>query len=167
MISLPYLPKNGQVEYVTGNDPFMKEAERVCKELSNESMQPTGAVIVKDGYVVARGANHAVLPSFFRDLHKQGLCPRKFFKVKSGTKYGLCPGCATPARHAEQRAVDDAIMQGIDIQGGTVYLYGHWWACEPCWNKVLGAGISVIKVRDDAQDLFRQESPSNLLGKRS
>jgi deoxycytidylate deaminase len=167
MLPLPFLPSNGTVELTDSHDPFMKEAELACKELSNELMQPTGAVIVKDGVVVARGANHAILPVFLRNAHKQGLCSRKAFKVKSGTKYWLCPGCAAPSRHAEQRAVDDGLAKGLDLKGSTLYLYGHWWACEPCWNKVLSAGISVIKIRSDAQDLFRPESPQNILGKRS
>lgn len=166
MLKLPYLPPNGTVELVDGNDSFMKEAEKACKELSNELMQPTGAVIVKDGAVVARGANHALLPATLQGAHKNGMCTRKAFKVKSGTKYWLCPGCAAPSRHAEQRAVDDARSKGVDVTGADLYLYGHWWACEPCWTKVLSAGISKIYVRSDAQDLFRPESPVNILGKR-
>lgn len=167
MLKPLYTPENGELLLVDGTHFFMESAEHSAKELSNELLQPTGAVIEVDGVVVACGGNHARLPSFLQNLHQKGLCPRKLFGVKSGTRYELCPGCAAPEFHAEQRAIQDAENRGIDVRGGTMYLYGHWWACKPCWDRVLGAGVSTIYVRDDAQELFRPESPTNILGKRS
>src|SRR3989339_791539 len=42
-------------------------------------------------------------------------------------------------------------------QGSDLYMYGHWWACEPCWNKLIKAGIRDVYVTDDAHERFSRD----------
>jgi hypothetical protein len=53
----PYLPAGRSILYVPITNPFMAEAKRVCMKYSTDHNHPTGAVVVKDGMVIGRGAN--------------------------------------------------------------------------------------------------------------
>lgn len=164
-IKYPYLPEGVTIEYVACTG-FMEEARRMAMETSTEFQHRTGAVVVKDGVIVGRGSNQAALPTqFLRDLHKSGWCVRKLFKVKSGEKYWLCPGCAQPHHHGEPRAVRNALAGGADLHGAELYLWGHWWACKPCWDTMLAAGIKKLYLLEDSEELFNPKSPRSILGK--
>jgi deoxycytidylate deaminase len=150
----PYLPEGKEIKYVPAENPFMLEAMKVCRQDSTESMHSTGAVIVKDGAVIGKGANQASLKSSgLKELHKK-FCIRGFFKIPSGQKYWLCPGCAQPSSHAEPRAVKDALKKTPSIVGSDIYLYGHWWCCQPCWDKMTAAGIRDVYLVEGATEMF-------------
>lgn len=153
----PYLPEGRVIKYVPITNEFIAEAKRFCESNSTDHNHPTGAVIVKEGVVVARGANQSAIksPSMLK-LHKEMLCIRKIFKVKSGTKYWLCPGCASPSMHAEAQAVLEAKKNSIDIKDADLYLWGHWWCCEPCWEKMIKPGIRDVYLVDEATELFKR-----------
>ncbi len=143
----------------------MHEAREVGK-LSSETMQPTSVVLVKDGKVIGRGASQAPLKNpTLRKLHQEGWCVRKFFKVASGTKYWLCPGCASYANHSEPRGVVDAQKNGFDTQGADLYHWGHWWCCESCWNAMIKGGIKDVYLLEGSELLFNPSSKSHILGK--
>jgi deoxycytidylate deaminase len=144
----------------------MAEAKKIADETSTDLLQPTGAVVVKDGLIVGRGSNQTPLPTnFLRVLHKNGLCVRKKLYVKSGTKYWLCPGCAKAHHHGESRAVRNALDSGYDLHGAELYLWGHWWVCKPCWDTMLAAGISTVYLLDGSDELFNPKSPKSVIGK--
>lgn len=84
------------------------------------------------------------------------MCVRKLLKVRSGTKYWLCPGCSTHHDHAESGAVRDALAKSgrEAVQGADVYLYGHYWCCKPCWDAMIAGGIRDVYVVERADELF-------------
>lgn len=155
-MNYPYLPKGREILYVSGDNEFMKLAQKTAQEMSTDVLHSTGAVIVKDGVVIAKAANISALGRFdiLKKWHKKGLCLRKIFKVKTGEKYWLCPGCAGPRNHAEQQAIMKAKSASNDVRGADLYLWGHWWCCESCWNKMIDAGISNVYLLDESQKLF-------------
>lgn len=164
---MPYLPDGKEIRYVSGDDKYMKLAKGAAKELSTDSLQSTGAVVVLDNEVIGRGANHTTLGKnkWFNEKHKKGLCTRKILNIPSGKGYWACPGCVTNKNHAEGTAVRDALKNKKDISGADLYLWGHWWCCKTCWNTMLEAGIENVYLLDNSYDLFSRESSDNILGK--
>lgn len=164
-ITYPYLPKNKRIEYVPKTNKFMLEARKACMELSTEHYHPTGAVVVKDGTVIGRGGNQSALKhQRLIDFHKNHFCIRRLFKVKTGEKYWLCPGCASLSMHGERQALSDAQKRHIDTKGADVYLWGHWWACETCWNAMIEVGIANLYLLENSEVLFNRDDPGNIIG---
>jgi tRNA(Arg) A34 adenosine deaminase TadA len=156
MHQYPYLPEGRDIKYVPVTDPFMAEAKNARENLSSEMNHPTGAVVVLNNNIVGRAGNQAgIRNKKFQELHKKGVCVRKWLKVQSGKKYWLCPGCAKFSDHAEAGAVRDALKNIGSINGADLYLYGHWWCCKPCWDAMIGAGIKDVYLVDNADYLFR------------
>lgn len=132
----PYLPEGRTILYVPANNEFMQAAKRVRDE-SGCVKQRTGAVIVLDGKIVGEGNNTT--------LHKPEICPRDEQGFETGQGYNLCKEvCQQQAGHAECNAVKDARTYGQDTDGADLYLYGHWWCCENCWNTMIDAGIKNV-----------------------
>ncbi len=150
------MPEGRTIKYVPAHDRFIRAAESACRELSTDHNHPIGAVLVKDGAVVARSANQSSLknPKLLA-LHKGGWCVRKLLKIPSGKKYWLCPGCASAKNHSETLAVKEARRLGIDTVGADVYLWGHWWCCEPCWRTMIDSGIRDVYLLEGSERLFK------------
>jgi hypothetical protein len=53
--------------------------------------------------------------------------------------------------------VEEAKRLGVDVTGADAYMYGHWWACEPCWTALIDAGINDLYVTDDAHERFHRD----------
>ncbi len=158
------MPQSGKIAYVEISDPYMAEAKEEARRYSTDASISTGAIIVKDGKVVAKGANQSAL----RDprlvaLHKK-YCIRRLFGVPSGKLYFLCPGCASHKNHGEFRAVRDGEKHKADMRGARLYLWGHWWCCKPCWDKMLKAGISDATLLKNSEKLFNIKDPQNIVG---
>lgn len=165
-IKYPYLPEGRTFIYVGMDNPFMKEAYEVARKLSTDSIQPTSAVVVKDGVVIGRGANQVpVKNKTFQDLHRKGWCVRKFLKIKSGTKYWMCPGCSPHKNHAEPQSIQDAQKRGNHTDGADLYHWGHWWCCKSCWDTMIASGIKNVYLLSGSETLFNQGSKDNILGK--
>lgn len=166
-IKYPYLPEGRGIKCVGIDNPFMQEAMEQAKKHSTDLLQPTGAVVVKDGKIIGKGANHSILGVFdsYNKLHKKGFCVRKLFNVKSGHGYWMCPGCVTNSNHAEATAVRDAKKHGENTEGADLYLWGHWWACKPCWDAMIKGGIKNVFLLDTAWEKFSRESDKNIIGR--
>ena len=157
MTTYPYLPREGAILYVSAENEYMREAMRLRNECSTDLLNPTGAVVVLKGDIVGRAANQSALKNKrLMDFHKNVFCIRRFLKVKTGTKYWLCPGCASFRHHGESRAVKDALSRNRNLAGADLYLYGHWWCCKPCWDTMLAAGIARVYLVEGAETLFRR-----------
>ncbi len=141
---LPYLPLGWEVLYVPVENEFMMEARKSADILSTDVSHPTGAVVVKDGIIIGRGANSALFHKWVGCVRK-GL--RKFFPVPSGKMYWTCFGCS-PKFHAEQQALRDAKKKGHSSKGADLYLWGHWWCCESCWGKMIDSGITRVFLEE-------------------
>lgn len=155
----PYLPEGRDFKYVPVSDPFMALCKEVTLTQSTEYNHPTGSVIVKDGKVVGTGANQAIFKNKkIQEWHKKFWCIRRLFKIKTGQKYWMCPGCAQSHNHAEPQSIKEAHKKnGPDSTvGADMYHYGHWWCCKPCWDAMIKAGIKNVYLVDNAEELFKK-----------
>jgi len=143
----PYLPEGRTILYAAESHPHMAAAKEMARQ-SKGCKQNVGVVIVKDDQVVARGANCI-------EIAKQSMyCPRGVLGCKSGEGYEYCNTCL--GSHGEYAAIVDAQQNNVDTRGADVYLYGHWWACEPCWNVMIEAGIKDFYLLDTADEQFKK-----------
>lgn len=90
-------------------------------------MRTVIAVLVQDGQVVNIATNEHLEP-----------CKREGYPTGEG--YELCKYCDY-GNHAEAK-----VVRGF--KGGTVYVIGHTYACEPCKEAVkqAGAEIKIVEV---------------------
>lgn len=90
-----------------------------------------GAIIAKGNRILTTGYNGA--PKGFEHCSKVG-CLRKKMNVPSGQRHELCRGL-----HAEQNAIIQAAVHGVEIDGGT--LYCNYQPCVICVKMMINAGI--------------------------
>ncbi|MBI4128258.1 MAG: hypothetical protein HY459_04290 [Parcubacteria group bacterium] len=156
-IKYPYLPEGRSIEYVDAAHPFMVLAKEYARVQSLDGVVPTAAVIVQDGVVIGKGANGS-------DYHKTHQCQRVILGCKTGEGYELCEGCH-PKNHSEPKAIQDANQKGYETKGADLYLWGHWWCCEPCWDVMIKAGIKNVFLLNESETLFNKEHPANIVGR--
>lgn len=156
-INYPYIHPKGSISYVNMKDKYMSQAKKVAREHSLDETMPTGAVIVKDGKVLAYGANGS-------DYHKTHVCERVRLGIPTGQGYDLCEGCHHK-NHAEVSAIRQAQEQKKDVTDSKLYLWGHWWCCEPCWKDMVTNGISNVILLEDSEVLFNKQAEGNIVGR--
>ncbi len=117
---------------------FLDLARKVCESESLDKGHPTATVLVKNDMIIGHGANGS-------DYHEKYGCERKRLGVPTGTGYELCEGCH-PKNHSEAKAIGNVVEsgRGSELQGATAYLYGHWWCCPSCYEKMEQAGIEKV-----------------------
>ncbi|MBI5794301.1 hypothetical protein HZA87_04465 [Candidatus Uhrbacteria bacterium] len=150
-IEYPYMPAGRFLKYAAVDDPFMVEASKAREECAGDPLYPVGIVMVKNGQVVARAGN-----GFNRGPGKVHVCPRIVLDCPSGTGYELCDLHDAPG-HSERMVLQAAWEAGVDPAGADVYMFGHWWACEPCWTALIEAGVRDLYVVDDAHERFSRD----------
>lgn len=143
----PYLPKGRKIILVKSDNKFMQEATRMLGQ-TGCAKQPTGAVIVKNGEILGRGANAGKLVE---------VCPRVLESCPTGVGYHLCKEVCEQVGHAEVSAIKDAKASGHDLRGASLYLDGHWWCCEACWGAMIEEGIAKVFLRNDSVVLYKRE----------
>lgn len=158
-IEYPFIPAGETILYVAANNRFMKAAKEYAKEHSLDKNMPTGSVIVLEGEVIGRGANGS-------DYHDKFGCERVKRGIPTGERYDLCEGCH-PKNHSEPRAIENALHNHPkkDLKNASLYLWGHWWACEPCWNAIQAAGIKKVCLAENSHELYNKKHPNNVVGK--
>jgi 2'-deoxynucleoside 5'-phosphate N-hydrolase len=150
-IQYPYMPTDRHLKYAAVDNPFMIEAAKAREECAGDPLYPVGIVLVKDGRVVARAGN-----GFNRGPGKVHVCPRVVLECPSGTGYDLC-SLHDAAGHSEPMLIEEARRLEIDTVGADAYMFGHWWACEPCWKVLIDAGVRDLYVTDDAHERFSRD----------
>ena len=93
-----------------------------------------GCVLVKDKKIMATGYNGS--PSGLRHCVEIG-CLRKEMGIPSGERHELCR-----ALHAEQNAIIQAAISGINISDSTVFC--THFPCSLCAKMLINAKISKI-----------------------
>ncbi|MCC7160319.1 hypothetical protein IT399_01145 [Candidatus Nomurabacteria bacterium] len=154
-IKYPYLPEGRTILYVPENNIFIQSAKNYASKNSLDSAMPTGSVLVFGGVVVGLGANGS-------DYHKTHECERVKNKIPTGQGYELCEGCH-PKNHSESKAIENAKQNGFDTKNADIYLWGHWWCCESCWNSIISAGIKNVYLLEGSEILFNKTDPSNIV----
>jgi deoxycytidylate deaminase len=150
-IEYPYMPEGRHLKYVPVDNHFMQHAALACNQCAGDPLYPVGIVLVKDGEVIARAGN-----GFNKGPGQVHVCPRIVHECPSGTGYELCNLHDSPG-HSERMVVEEAKRLGVDVTGADAYMYGHWWACEPCWTALIDAGINDLYVTDDAHERFHRD----------
>src|SRR3989344_1701325 len=157
-IKYPYLPEGKTILYVPQDNKYMLAAKEAAQTLSTDKKTSTGVVVVDlSGNILVSAANQSALKNkFLLNTHKNW-CIRKLFKIPSGQKYWLCPGCASHKNHGEYQAVmalekkfPQKINSTLDL-----YLWGHWWCCKPCWDKMIEVGIKNVYLMEGIDKLFK------------
>ncbi len=156
-IKYPYLPEGRDIKYVPANNPYMHEAENFAQKESLDKKQPTGSVLVKEGRVLGRGANGS-------DYHLKHKCERVKRGIPTGQGYELCEGCH-PKNHSEPKAIKNTRDNGFDPNGADLYLWGHFWCCEPCWNAIIEAGIENVYLLEGSEKYFDRTHFETVIGK--
>jgi deoxycytidylate deaminase len=152
----PFVPEGRTVLYAPLSNPYMTEAKEFARGNSLDKEMPNTSIIVKDGVVIGRGANG----SSYHDTHE---CERVKNKVPTGQGYELCEGCH-PKNHGEGKAIQNAKDLGNDMNGADLYMWGHWWCCEPCWQNMISVGIKDVYVLEESDVLFNKKDPGNVVG---
>lgn len=142
----PYLPEGRDILYVDPSNKFIKEATELLKT-SGCIKQPTLAVVVKNGKVIGRGTNAA---------KKVDICPRVTHNCPTGTGYEFCKSVCNQEGHAEIMAIRSALNVDSNLEGCDLYLEGHWWICENCWNEIIKVGIKNVFLRRDSKELYKK-----------
>lgn len=164
--SIEYYQNSELYTYIDSSNKFMLLAKLAALEESLTPVFPIGIVIVKNNKIIAKGANgngyhEKHLNSKF---HKKG-CKRRYKsqkleeagkpKLLSGEGFELCPGCNYDC-HAEIRTINKIRDKSI-LKNSSVYMYGHWWSCSECWQKMKNVGIKkvyVVKLFKDKKNLI-------------
>jgi len=120
---------------------FMKMAALVA-ERSTCLRHNVGAIVVKDKRVLTTGYNGAA--AGVKDCFELG-CLRDELGIASGTRHEICR-----AIHAEQNAIIQAGLHGINISGST--LYCTHTPCMICAKMIVNAGIKEVVSYQDYAD---------------
>ncbi len=122
---------------------FLKMAFLVA-ERSTCNRHHVGAIIVKGRHVLTTGYNGAARKT--EDCLKLG-CLRDQLKIPSGERHEICR-----AIHAEQNAIIQAGVHGVNIEGATLFCTHS--PCIICAKMIVNAGIKEIITCDAYPDDF-------------
>lgn len=154
-IAFPYLPPGKTIYYVPKNNAYMGAARDYALAHSLDRAQPTGSAVVAGGTIIGLGANGST-------FHNTQPCQRVVLGIPTGQGYDLCEGCH-PKNHSEPRAIAAAHAAGFATKGAALYLWGHWWCCQPCWQAILGGGIARVYAQQRSEIDFNRTHPNNIL----
>lgn len=149
-LKLPYKPKGFTIDYLDGD--YLDKAKEVMIKESLDKNMPNGSVFVRDGHIVASGANGSDFhlkrenEMLLKDQNYSAKgCIRKELNIKTGQKYNLCPGCS-PENHGEAKIILKLRAVGkVDVlKNSTNYLYGHWWCCQSCCDMMEESGVAQV-----------------------
>jgi deoxycytidylate deaminase len=152
----PYLPVTAEILYAKASNPFMQAAKDTAKRLSLDKTMPTGSVVVRNGKILGNGANGSA-------YHETHVCERVRLGIPTGKGYELCEGCH-PKNHSEPKAISDALKHAQSLDGSVIYLWGHWWCCEACWEAMLDHGITTVYLLENSDILFNKNHSENIVG---
>lgn len=154
----PYIPEGREHRYVGMENEYMQAAKEYAKKYKSNLAMPAAAVIVKNNKVLGIGSIGN------NPAHIKG-CERVKLNMPTGQGYELCEGCH-PQYHSEPRAIADATRYATDAtRGADLYLWGHWWCCEPCWSSMIKAGVKNVYLLENSEVLFNKKHPDNIVGK--
>ncbi|MFZ7102115.1 MAG: deoxycytidylate deaminase [Peptococcaceae bacterium] len=128
-------------------DRYFMEITEVVAKRSTCLRRMVGAIIVKDKHILSSGYNGA--PAQLAHCLETG-CEREKMQVPSGERHELCRGL-----HAEQNAIIQAAVHGVQIKGGT--LYCTTFPCILCAKMLINAGIEKIVYQGSYPDQLSME----------
>ncbi|MBW2501662.1 MAG: cytidine/deoxycytidylate deaminase family protein [Deltaproteobacteria bacterium] len=130
-----------KVQRPSWDEYFMGITELVAQR-STCLRRHVGAVLVRDKRIITTGYNGA--PVNIKHCLDAG-CLREQMGIPSGERHELCRGL-----HAEQNAIIQAAIQGVNIQGATLYCTNM--PCAICTKMLINAGIIEIFYKEGYTD---------------
>lgn len=125
-----------------GVDEYFLKIAKVVAERSTCRRHDVGAVIVKDKQILTTGYNGAA--AGLKDCLELG-CLRDELKIPSGTRQEICR-----AIHAEQNAIIQAGLHGVEIADATLYCTHS--PCIICAKMIANAKIKRVVTCGDYAD---------------
>jgi len=127
-------------------DQYFMDITRVVARRSTCLRRQVGALIVLDKRILTTGYNGA--PAGLEHCASRG-CLRAEKNVPPGERHELCRGL-----HAEQNAIIQAALHGIQIRSGL--LYGTHFPCVVCAKMLANSGISRVVIAEGYPDELSQ-----------
>lgn len=125
----------------------IKESLKSVSKDSNCMRRLVGAIIIKDGKIVAAGYNG---PAHNPDACREAGCYKEKNNIMSGTGHELCRGV-----HAEQSAINMSARLNIDISNSTLYCTTK--PCCMCAKSIVDAGIRDVYYSENYDDAMSDE----------
>lgn len=136
------------MERININDYYMNIAVQVSLR-STCARRRVGAVIVKNNNILATGYNGS--PSGLPNcIEHNNRCYRSKHNIPSGEALDKCY-----AVHAEQNALMNALKNGNDLQGASIYV--TTFPCSTCAKFIIQTGIKELYYIDTYNDEFTKE----------
>lgn len=101
-----------------------------------------GAVLVRDGKVIAQGYNN--MTGGINDCAEMG-CIREKMNIPSGTRREVCRAIC-----AEQLAISEAARNGVELDGSVAYI--TTFPCHICAKLLVSSGVNEIVYDKDYPD---------------
>ena len=101
-----------------------------------------GAVLVRDGEVIAQGYNN--MTGGVNDCAEVG-CIREILNIPSGTRREVCRAIC-----AEQLAISEAARNGVELDGSVAYI--TTFPCHICAKLLVSSGVNEIVYDKDYPD---------------
>lgn len=118
-------------------DIFYMKMAYLMSERSTCLRRRVGSVIVRDKIVLSTGYNGVP-----KDLPHCNTCLRQELNIPSGQRHELCR-----ASHAEGNAIAQAAMNGVNINGATIYCTTQ--PCLYCAKLIVNSGIKRLVYCED------------------
>ncbi|MFA5537458.1 MAG: cytidine/deoxycytidylate deaminase family protein [Bacillota bacterium] len=128
-------------------DEYFMEITHLVAKRSTCLRRSVGAILVKDRRILTTGYNGA--PSKLPHCSETG-CLREKLGIPSGERNELCRGV-----HAEQNAIVQAALHGVNIAGSTLYVTTE--PCVVCAKMLINAGIVEIVTSGEYPDALARE----------
>ncbi len=127
----------------------------ICELVARRSTclrRQVGAILVREKRILTTGYNGA--PRGLRHCGELGGCQRERMGVPSGERHELCR-----ALHAEQNAIIQAALHGVQVTGATMYITTQ--PCVLCAKMLINAGIERVVYRgaypdEPAMEMLRE-----------
>ena len=136
--------KNG---YRPGWDEYFMKLALLAAERSTCRRHHVGAVIVRNKRILTTGYNGAAAGT--KDCLELG-CLRNELNIPSGHRHEICR-----AIHAEQNAIIQAVLHGVNIEGAMIYCTHS--PCILCAKMLVNSKITrFVTCTDYADPSFRE-----------
>ncbi len=106
-----------------------------------------GAVLVKDGEIIAQGYNN--MAGGINDCAEVG-CIRDTLHIPSGTRREVCRAIC-----AEQVAISEAARNGVALDGSIAYI--TTFPCHICAKLLVSSGVREIVYDNDYPDKLSKD----------
>jgi dCMP deaminase len=123
-------------------DDYFMGITRLVAQRATCLRRKVGAILVRDKRIISTGYNGA--PSRISHCLEVG-CLREAQGIPSGERHELCRGL-----HAEQNAIIQAALQGVSVEGATLYCTNQ--PCSICSKMLINAGIVGISYAEGYAD---------------